>query len=267
MGTFILFHSEAGLVLPADRRQRAAADAFPYLVDTSIAGDYEWHNNFVSEVDSDHAPVIIREDGATVLRAFDGEISYSKLELLRSLIKHADAGGVCTLSEENGPLPLTTLYVCNGDGTATVHEAVTVFPTYAGAASGMADANQEWEQALEDKGLTLDLMGDLAPDHVPESWTAAQDLASIENALPELAARHEAAKANHAERVHDALCARGEPTAPRNTTARTASALASRLRCSAQTRRSISRGHLPLKRWPLLFSQRSAMVGQPPPAR
>jgi len=206
MGTFIIFHSEAGIVLPASKREPAAALAFPFATAdiSSISSDYSWRGHFVSELKGDSG-VTIRNDGATVLRGFEGEISYSNLQLLHAVINCADAGGICTLSEENGPLPLTTLYVCNGDGTATVHEAVTVFPTYAGAASGMADANQEWEQALEDKNLTLDVMGDLAPDHVPESWTALQDLASIESALPELASRHEAAKANHAERAHDAF--------------------------------------------------------------
>jgi len=206
MGTFIIFRSEAGIVLLASKREPAAALAFPFATAdiSSISSDYSWRNRFASELDGDSG-VTVHDDGATVLRGYVGEISYSNYALLRAVIQHADAGGVCTLSEENGPLPLTTLYVCNGDGTATAHEAVTVFPTYADVSSGMADANETWERALDDKNLTLDVMQDLAPDYVPESWTALQDLASIENALPELAARHEAAKANRAERAHDAF--------------------------------------------------------------
>ena len=78
MGTFFILHSEAGIVLPVSRREQTASQTLPFATAdiSSISSDYLWRNRFASELDGDSG-VTVHDDGATVLRGYVGEISYS----------------------------------------------------------------------------------------------------------------------------------------------------------------------------------------------
>jgi len=152
MSQFVDFHTTTGIVVPAAARQAVLSEVYPYL-ESHDTSDVAWYQRlplaWQPDLNADsQATFSIDLDGTTTLRSFSGELSHSEVQMLRGCIAHANGGGIAVLSLETGSVRGDIeLWVCNGDGTATRHEAVTVFPSFEGAQSGMAEATAVWASA------------------------------------------------------------------------------------------------------------------------
>jgi hypothetical protein len=145
MTTWIRFDTDTGVTVPA--RARGAILA--------AADDDSWLEALPPDAVTDGA-VEISADGSTTITSFTGDVSDRELKALRELLQHGRRGEVAIILEEDaGVSGLIQLIACNGDGTATVDDGHTVFPTYGGTeplpanadATPMAEANALWQAA------------------------------------------------------------------------------------------------------------------------
>lgn len=165
MTTWIKFDTDTGITVPASVRLQvfsATARDMPAV----LAGDVlEWANAMPAaarEVDA----ITIAPYGATTITSFSGEVSDDELRTLRECLQFGRPGETATLFEEFDVSGTTQLFVCNGDGTATVHDAQLVFPTYArdtalpaqSTAMAMSLAIDVWKESLESEMDRLDAL-------------------------------------------------------------------------------------------------------------
>lgn len=177
MSQFVDFHTVTGIVVPASSRLAVLTGAYPF-VDAHDVSDVAWYQrlplSWQSEQDPDaEMPFSIDLEGTTTLRSFSGELSHAEVRMLQECIANANGGGIAVLSLETGSIRGDVeLLVCNGDGTASRHEAVTVFPSFEGAQSGMAEATAVWASACGSALVALESVLSVQEERTARSFAA-----------------------------------------------------------------------------------------------
>jgi hypothetical protein len=155
MTTWIRFDTDTGVTVSAVARGAILAAASPFSRTLAATDDDSWLEALPPDAVTDGA-VEISTDGSTTITSFTGDVSDRELKTLRALLQHGRRGEVAViLEEDDGVRGSIELIECNGDGTATVHDGHTVFPTYGGTeplpadadATPMAEANALWRAA------------------------------------------------------------------------------------------------------------------------
>ena len=177
MTQFVDFRTTTGIVVPAAVRQAVLSEVYPF-VESHDLSDVAWYQRLPLsgqiETDPDwEVPFSIDLDGTTTLRSFSGELSHSEVQMLRGCITHANGGGIAILSLETGSVQGDIeLLVCNGNGTVSRHEAVTVFPSFEGAQSGMAEATAVWASACGSALVALESVLSVQEERHARSFAA-----------------------------------------------------------------------------------------------
>jgi len=165
MTTLIKFDSDTGVTVSADARRDVMSATAPE-VGTHLSGDDLIWAHALPAAAFDANAVIITPYGETTIHSFEGEVTDGELTTLRTFLHFGRAGQSATLFMDDTARGTTHLFVCNGDGTATVHVGQLVFPTYAegvalpsrSAAIAMSFATDAWREALESEMHRLDIV-------------------------------------------------------------------------------------------------------------
>ena len=208
MTIWIKLDTDTGVTVPASVRQQVlsvTALGMPAV----MAGDALVWASVLPAAAREVDAITISPYGATTITSFSGEVSDDELRTLRACLQFGRPGETATLFEEFDVSGTTQLFVCNGDGTATVHDAQLVFPTYArdtalpaqSTAIAMSFAIDVWKESLESEMDRLDALEpplNVAPvaalaakrtRTLPAPVRNSLSLAEVEAGLAELADR------------------------------------------------------------------------------
>lgn len=163
MTTWIKFDTDTGITAPAIARQAILSGTDPLRAPVSAGSLSAWCAALPAEALAQKA-FVVSPYGATTITSFTGDVSDDELRTLRACLQFGRPSETATLFEGTGASGTIELFACNGDGTATVHDARLVFPSYghdvalpSGAnVTSMTLATDVWKEALESEMDRLD---------------------------------------------------------------------------------------------------------------
>lgn len=156
MKTWIRFDTDTGITVPPAVRDAVLAAAHPHKAATLAGDEQSWIDSLPVDAMEDGA-IVVSPYGATTIKSFSGDLGYHELAILKACVQYGSRGESAVILEESDARGTVQLHVCDGDGTATVHDAQTVFPTYGESAPlptnadalSMEEATRQWETARE----------------------------------------------------------------------------------------------------------------------